>query len=165
MIIERLESYINWIESKGKDGFDKDECLSYLHEALAAEKHCEELEMRLENSVELPCKVGDTIFVIDSADCKIGECPDVDTEDCKYSAYHAPTEETYVCRGKHRLVREIYVDEINVNTYFDYPDFGDDGEPTTEIIITINDWYEVESEKNIYFTYEEAEKALKEQQS
>jgi len=42
--MERLKSYIKWIETKGVDGFDKDECLSYLNDALLAETRLRDYE-------------------------------------------------------------------------------------------------------------------------
>jgi hypothetical protein len=108
----------------------------------------------------LPCRIGDTVFIIDSADCKSGECLDVDTDVCKFSLGKGYTKEVFACKRNHLLVREVYVDEININISDD--GFDDNGDGLVEVVITINDYIEIESKDDIYYTWEEAEKALKE---
>ncbi|MCL2636938.1 MAG: hypothetical protein FWD48_01075 [Oscillospiraceae bacterium] len=151
---EKLESYIEWIEIKGAKGFDKDECLSYLRDALLTERCFEELENRLEKAVELPFKIGTTIYLIRPADCQ-NNCPHIDSDICKYSRYSMPTEEIIACQEAHAVVEEIVVDMIEVCE-------ADEAVYDTGNRVTVNDFYEIASSESVYFTREEAEKALKE---
>ena len=101
----------------------------------------------------LPCKVGDTVYIIDMADCKSGECPDIDDKKCLYQwgkSFNGA--EIVACRVKHSVVREVYVCELSMHTFDD----SEDGEAEYEI----NECY-VKYFSEIYSTYEEAESALK----
>ena len=91
--------------------------------------------------LSLPFKVGDTIWFIRPTDCKSGECKDVDTEICEYSAFHSPTKEVVDCCMSRLIVDWTEVDHIKTD------DWGD------EIEITVNEYIDQE---DIFATQEEA---------
>lgn len=83
----------------------------------------------------LPCKPGDTIFIIDTVDCKSGECPDVDSAMCEHSRMRAPTEAALDCKDSHPIIREVQVDGIAV-LLFQLPDKEEYG-----ALVVINEIY------------------------
>ena len=98
--------------------------------------------------VVLPCKVGDTVYFTDVADCKSGECPDADTDICCYSRFKMPDNNVLKCKGNHLVVREESIEQITI-----YDNNGDK--------FDINEIWTLTSSE-IFDSYEEAFNSLSE---
>lgn len=96
-------------------------------------------------AVALPFELSDTVYAVALADCKLGNCPEVDTESCLYRADEMPTEDVFRCRAKHALIETVVVEQIDAT-------ITEDG-----IEITINDYWNA---KDCHVTIEEADAAL-----
>lgn len=83
----------------------------------------------------LPCKPGDTVFIVDVVDCKSGECPDVDSSACEHSRTRTADENVLACKERHPIIREVGVSEITASLFFipEKKEFG--------AIVIINDTY------------------------
>lgn len=66
----------------------------------------------------LPCRPGDTVYIVDVVDCKSGECPDAGLSICQHSKDEAAAEDIITCKERHPIVREVKVSEISASLFF-----------------------------------------------
>lgn len=107
----------------------------------------------------LPCKPGDTIYLVDTVDCKSGECADSNTSVCKHALNHRDTEGITACKEQHPIIREVLVDEISASL-FQLPD-----KEEYAAMVFINDTYGFTSDMldQIKKTYEGAAALIEEE--
>lgn len=100
----------------------------------------------------MPCKPGDRVFIIDTVDCKAGECPDARNDTCPRREQSVNTEVLWECKQKHPVIRGIEVGQVTVSV------FGINDDEEYGVLVSINDTYDfiAETLDQIKHSYAEA---------
>ena len=127
-----------------------EEISKYVHQLITTSI----VEQKEKNLIEhLPYKLGEKIYVVSEADCKLGDCGKADTKECVYyNRFQSPTVDVDKCRIENAYVHETTVEEYDIKVAIDY---SENEEQIVDILI--NGWIRMEA---TYSSEKEALEAL-----